>query len=172
MLFKSIPVPAPTEPVRPSHFREDPNERTDLGRAELDYADEGQTVHEVYGFPPNPRVEIPVPVYMVEAPPSDRTLRDWSAQTVTTNDTTSIQVGAAADRGRRRVLLRNLDDTDSVVLLRNSTDSDFAGYTLPPNTEVEFQHNHALWVRAVANTPQVSVLSEFDVDDLKELRHG
>jgi hypothetical protein len=170
MLFKRVAGPA--EPVRPSHFREDPNQRTDLGRAELDYADEGQAVEQDFGFPPEGRVEIPVPVYMVEAPPSDRTLRDWSAQTVTTGTENAIQIGAAADRGRRRVLVRNLDDTDSVVLTRRSTDSDFAGYTLPPNTEVEFQHNHALWVTAVANSPQVSVLSEFDVDDLRALRHG
>jgi hypothetical protein len=171
MLFKRIAA-EPSEPVRPSHFREDPNVRTDLGRAELDYPDEGQTVEQDYGFPVDGRIEIPVPVYMVEAPPSDRSLRDWSAQTVTTGTENAIQIGAAADRGRRRVVVRNLDDTDSVVLLRKSTDSDFAGYTLPPNTEVEFQHNHALWVRADANSPQVSVLSEYDVDDLKALRHG
>lgn len=172
MLFKGTPSREPSEPVRPSHFREDPNQRTDLNESELDYADEGQTVSEQLGFPDGPRVEIPVPVYMVEAPPSDRTLRDWSAATLTTSTTNAIQIGAAADRGRRRVLIRNLDDTDSVVLLRQSTDSDFAGYTLPANEEVPLSHNHAIWVRASANNPQISVLSEFDVDDLKELRHG
>lgn len=172
MLFKNVPNRQPTEPVRPSHFREDPNQRTDLNESELDYADEGQIVDQPLGFNEDPRVEIPVPVYMVEAPPSDRTLRDWSAGTFTTSTTVEIQVGASADRGRRRVVVRNLDDTDSVILLRSNTDSDFAGYTLPPNTEAEFTHNHALWVRAAANSPQVAVFSEFDVDDLKELRHG
>lgn len=164
------PKKEPDGPERPSHFREDPNQRTDLNEAVLDYADEGQTVDEDYGFPPVP--ETPVPVYVVEAPPADRTLVDWTSGTVTVDTAVAAQIGGAANRQRRRVIVRNHDETNGVYIIRESTASNFTGYLLPAGQREVFEHNHQMWVRADVADVQISWFSEFDVDDLKELKHG
>lgn len=166
MLFKR--EPESTEPPRPSHFHEDPNQRTDLNEATLDYPDTDMQpdVPEDYGFPPPDRS---VPVYLTEAPPTDRSMVDWSAGTYTADTVKAVQVGAAADRGRRRIVIRNTDQTNYVTVLRNSTDSDFAGYRIPAGSSEEFLHNHAVWVRANTADVVVTVFAEFDIEELKEL---
>lgn len=169
MLFKREPVP--DEPVRPSHFHEDPNQRTDLNEATLDYPDTDMQpdVPEDYGFPAPERS---VPVYLTEAPPADRTMVDWSAGTYTADTAKAVQVGAASDRGRRRIVVRNMDNTNYVTVLRNSTDSVFAGYRIPAGSSEEFLHNHAIWVVADTAAVVVSVFAEFDIEELKEISHG
>lgn len=166
MLFRREEVPV--EPGRPSHFREDPNQRTDLNEATLDYPDTDLTpdVPEDYGFPPPERA---VPVYLTEAPPSDRTLVDWSAGTYTADTVKAVQVGSAAERGRRRIVVRNLDDTNAVFVLRSNTDANFAGFKIPAGGSEEFLHNSAVWVRAETADVEVTVFAEFDVQELSEV---
>lgn len=165
MLFRH--VAEQTEPVRPSHFREDPNQRTDMNEATLDYPDNGKAPDKSsdYGWPEEGH-EAAVPVYLTESIPADRVYRDWSAGTYTVDDTRAHQLGDT-DRRRTRLVLRNLDDTNSVTIVRNATDLLFAGFTLPPGEEVVFLHTEAVWVRATASATSVSVsvLNEFEVDD-------
>lgn len=162
----------PAGPTRPSHFREDPNQRTDLNESTLDYPDTDMTpdTEEDYGWPDDIRVESPVPVYLVAAPPADKTITDWSAATLTVS-TTAVQIGETANRSRRRILIRNLDDANDAVILRQQTDNPFMGFTLPAGAEIELFHNHAVWIRSVTTAVQVTALSEFDVEDLKDVRH-
>lgn len=169
MLFRREETP--TEPERPSHFREDPNQRTDLNEATLDYPDTDMEPDstEDYGFP---ATEPSVPVYLTEAPPGDRSLRDWSAGTYTADTVKAVQVGSAADRGRRRIVVRNLDETNGVYVLRSNTDQNFAGYKIPAGASEEFEHNHAIWVRAETADVEVTVFAEFDVEELQEVQRG
>lgn len=170
MLFK--PREEPTEPPRPSHFREDPNQRTDLNESTPDYPDTDMHPDktEDYGWQDEPPHS--VPVYLTEAPPSDRTMVDWSAGTYTADTVKAVQVGAAADRGRRRVVVRNLDETNAVYALRESTHQNFAGFKIPAGASEEFLHNHAIWLRADTADVEVSVFAEFDVDELEEASNG
>jgi hypothetical protein len=170
MLFK--PRNEPTEPVRPSHFREDPNQRTDLNEATLDYPDTDLTPDspEDYGWQDDPPQS--VPVYLTEAPPSDRSVVDWSAGTYTAGTTSAVQVGAAGDRGRRRVVVRNLDNTNAVYALRESTHQNFSGFKIPAGASEEFLHNHAIWIRAETANVEVSVFAEFDVEELEDTING
>lgn len=172
LVGKGIFRKGPTGPTRPSHFREDPNVRTDLNESTLDYPDTDMSPDSVedYGWPDNIRIESPVPVYQVAAPPGDKTLTDWSAATYTVSDN-PIQIGETANRSRRRMLVRNLDDANSAVILREQTDNPFMGFTLPAGAEVELTHNHSVWVRALTDDVEVTTLAEFDVEDLKDVRH-
>lgn len=156
-------------PDRPSHFREDPNQRTDLNESELDYPDEAEELEfealrdrSSYGFETEPQKA--VPVYLTEPVPADRVYVDWSASTHVVNSTTSTQV-ASVDRRRTRCVVRNVDDTNAVVCLRDSISGNFLGYQLPPGEDVEFLHTQAVWVRSVADNPIVAVFSEYEVDD-------
>lgn len=164
MLFRRQPV-EPIGPTRPSHWHEDPNQRTDLNESTLDYPDTDTEpdTPEDYGLP---HPETAVPVYLVEAPPNDRTLRDWAGGTYTVDTVNSQQVGGSADRGRRRLVVRNLDAANAVFLLRASTDSNFTGYKLPAGQEIELFHNHSVWLRAETADVEVTTFVEFDVDDL------
>lgn len=165
MLFRKEEVP--DGPDRPSHFREDPNQRTDLNEATLDYPDTDKAPDspEDYGWEDQP--ERSVPVYLTEAPPNDRVLRDWSAGTYTVDTVKATQVGSAADRGRRRIVVRNLDDANAVFALRSNTDQNYAGYKIPAGASEEFEHNHAIWVRAETADVEVTVFSEFDIDEIE-----
>lgn len=162
----------PTGPTRPSHFGEDPNQRTDLNEATLDYpdTDTAPDAPENYGWPESEEPPHSVPVYLTEAPPNDRALRDWSAGTYTADTVNAVQVGAAADRGRRRIVVRNLDDANAVFVMRDSTHQNFAGYKIPAGTSEEFLHNSAVWVRAETADVEVTVFAEFDVEELDDLR--
>lgn len=168
MLFRREEIP--DEPVRPSHFREDPNERTNLNEATLDYPDTDQTpdVPEDYGFP---LPERSVPVYLTEPAPSDRTLVDWSSGTYTADTVRAVQVGSAAERGRRRIVVRNLDDANAVFVLRSNTDQNYTGYKIPAGSSEEFLHNSAVWVRAETADVEITVFAEFDLADLSEVTH-
>lgn len=159
----------PLEPVRPEGFRETVPERTEI-QPVLDYETEApKEIEDVNPYQwPNPLA--PAPVYMVEAPPFDRTFTDWAPQTLAVGLSAS-QIGDAS-RKRVRLLVRNLDDANDVYIVRQQTDSVSFAYTIPPGQEAELTHSAKVFAFASADDTEISVLAEFDVDDYAEAGDG
>jgi ATP-dependent helicase YprA (DUF1998 family) len=141
-------------------------ERTDYNQAELDYPDEGQVVDtpEDYGYQQQ-EDQTPVPVRIVEELPADRTLREWSPQTILVPTGRTVQVGSRDDLRRTRLVVKNTDVTNYVTLTRGETDAAFVGYQLLANEREVFYHKGAVWARANTADCVVTVYSEYEVDD-------
>jgi hypothetical protein len=163
----SFLTPRPRQPIapeRPTTYGMTQGERTDPPVD--DYA--GQTEVET---PPDteygeePPGETAVAVYLVSPPPNDETYVNWNAMTVTVGGTPS-QV-ASQDRRRERVVIRNLSETEDVVLTRNSEDSEFMGFLLAAGKDIEMLHNGGVWARTpagVSDGVMLSVLNEFSLE--------
>lgn len=170
MLFRKDERTPEQDVIRPSTFREDPSERTHMYPGpEPDFAvpDENAPEPGELGFETHP--EPAIPVYLVSPTPNDRSYVEWSSMTVGITDTRATQI-ASYDRRRRRLRVKNLDETNSVMVFRNSTDLNHTGYTIEAGAVEEFLHNSGVWVRGVtaATTVQVSVYSEYDLDEYED----
>ena len=158
----------PSGPGRPSTFHEDPSERTD--EVQLDYASEGQIVNTHYGPPDDELPERAVPVYQVEAPPGDLTFREWSPGSGGVTVGHAIQV-ASQDRRRTRLVVRNMDDVESVFVVKEATSAAFTGFEIPAGGSEEFNSNSAVWVcvaTGVSGAVPISWFTEFDLDDVDD----
>jgi len=151
-------VEAPNQPDRPSHFREDQNERDIVPSP--DYPTEMEESVDL-GFLPAAN---PVPVYLVEPPPADRTLRQWSTGQMTL--TGSGQELSGADRRRTRMVVVN-NDTDATVLLSRKKD-DIAAlcYPIAPGKDVELLHNDSVYARATGGDASAPIgwIVEFEIE--------
>jgi hypothetical protein len=157
------------EPVayeRPSTHRQDPSQRTNMYPGpDEDYATDVEVEPEEYGFTDS--VEPPIPVYLVGAAPQDRTYRDWSAGTFTADTSRATQI-ASYDRHRLRLRVRNLDETNSVFVVRSATDLNHTGFKIPAGETEEFLHNGGVYVRAETADVEVSVYAEFEIDEFQD----
>lgn len=149
------------EPGRPSHFREDKNVSVPRDNTEPDYGQGDEPPIEQFGFMPAPE---PAPVYMVEAPPADRSVREWSPATyLLTTAATSI---AGNNPNRSRLCIRNTDATNSALLTRRHMDSaSVLGFELPPGEQIEMLHNREVWARSNTGTCELTVFVEFALPD-------
>lgn len=154
-----------TTPARPSHFRETPEERTEL-EPQQDYPTEAEVeVDDDYGWPAADME--PIPVYITEVPPVDQKITDWNAATIVVSDGEPIQL-TGANRNRTRLLVRNNDAANSVRLSRDAITPGYLAYTLPAGANVEMLHNSGLWAACDAGeTAEVSVLTEYDLKDVE-----
>lgn len=154
-------------PQRPSHFGEEQNVRVSRNETPLEYpvGTDVQIENEVpYGWVP-PMAS--TPVYLTEAPPKDRALRNWSAFRAVV-EARRIPV-LAKNRNRVRAVISNTDDTASIYLLQDENiQYDIAGFQLKPGTSVEMFHNAGVWAVAAGGDgfATIEVLMEYEVDQL------
>lgn len=166
-MFRMKVAPAP-EPVRPSHYGEDQNERVPRDAPDVDYPhgtdepgiDFGWTVPSA----------APTPVYLTEPPPSDRTRRDWTPQTYALTPGRLVQI-ASANRNRTRLVITNNDDANNALLTRRPVDNpNTNGYVLAFGDDITMHHNESVWATCAA-TPagdsscSISVYSEYEMTD-------
>lgn len=157
-LFRVVNTPQLAEPDRPTHFREDQNQRDIL--PEQDYAT--QHVDEPHGFLPAAN---PVPVYMVEPPPADMTLRDWTGNTTTLAAAGQGIRILGPDRRRTRFKITNLDGANTVIVSKGQSSVDTVGFTLAAGKTEEFFHNSDVWVRSTAGAA-ISWFEEHQVEEI------
>jgi hypothetical protein len=161
-------MPQAASPVRPSTFHESVSERTVEPVSDFPSGEDSDYTldePEDYGFPD--RTDMPVGVYVTAPIPSDRPLREWSAGTLT------VEVGAISqivggDRGRSRLVVRNLDDAEPVFLTRDHSDQPMLGYQLAPGTDVELFHNSPVWVSVGSAPAQITYIVERMVEELDD----
>lgn len=157
----------PQGPERPSHFGEDQNVRASRNETSLDFpvGTDVQIEEQVpYGW--TPPMES-TPVYLTEAPPKDRSLRNWSAFRAVV-EARRIPV-LSKNRNRVRAVISNTDDTASIYLLQDENiQYDIAGFQLKPGTSIEMLHNAAVWAVAAGGDgfATIEVMMEYEVDDL------
>lgn len=157
----------PAGPVRPTHFHEDPNQRTEPD-PQVQYATDPESAPdkpEDYGFPEHGETAHlhAAPVFLTEPPPDARQFTDWTSGTITVNSQGS-QIGDAS-RKRRRLVVRNLDALNPVYLSRQPTDIAAASFTLPAGQDHEFFHNNKVYASGGPNSVSVTFEAEYDVDD-------
>lgn len=145
-------------PERPSTAGLDVEERTEL-QAEPDYATEHYEPPEYGNDYDEPE---PLPVYMVQAPPPLEQDYNWAGATHTV-DSQPTQL-AGRDRRRKRMVVRNLDDTENVLLGPGPLMQGFLSFQVPPGASVEFTHNDAIWAMASAEI-EVSTMNEYALDE-------
>lgn len=150
------------EPVRPSHYAEDQNERVPRNHTDVDYANtvDVATKYGVGAPPPDP-----IPVYMTETPPVRRTVRDWRPITVTLAAAGQPNQLGSASLKRTRMVVRNNDAANTVVVIKAPTDNgNTSGFTITAGKEIEFLHNRPVWGYSTLGA-SVTVLEEFDIED-------
>lgn len=154
-------MPDNVEIERPPHFRETPEQRTrtiDEPYPPSDYPSAEET--EPYKEEPYAPESEPLEVVVTNMP-TEAEDRDWSAGTMTIEDTRMVRLAGDAPT-RRRLYIRNNDDTDSVFLGRNQTDSRFAMYELTAGQSVEMFHQGEVWaICASGLTVSLAVFQEF-----------
>lgn len=152
-------------PERPSHFNQDVNEVAPRDHTEVDYATTEDKVVSANGFPP---VAEPTAVFLTEAPPRERTLRRGSLDTFTLDSSVDrLQQIAGNDRNRVRLYIVNIDATNSAFLRTEGMNkSQTYAFELPKGVAVEMFHNSAVWAFCATATVKLSVLQEYEVEDL------
>lgn len=149
--------PDPNEVERPSNWHEDQNER-DVP-PDLDYPTEVVAEPDL-GFVPPPD---PTPVYLTEPPPGGNSIVKWSAGNIQL--TTSWENIAGADRKRKKMVLVNNDDTDTIYLFRRTGDININGYPLKPGKDVTFEHNDEVWAHTIANDAELAWYIEYGIEE-------
>lgn len=147
-------------PTRPS-ATEDPNQRVPKDRTTLDYPTD-ETLAEVAGFVPS--APDPAPVYVVQNAPARRNRIRRVAGNMTLTASNAAQI-CGADLRRRRVFLRNLDDTHNVYMLPDGTTINIGGFKLEPAQDVELFDNDEVWLMAEANDVDVTWILEYEIDE-------
>jgi hypothetical protein len=147
---------------RPPHFRETPEQRTRTEAEPYPPSDfpggEETTPYTEQAYEPPEHEPLEV---IVANMPAETENRDWSAGTMTVQDTRMVRL-AGDSPTRRRLYIRNNDDADSVFLGRNQTDSLFAMYELVAGQSVEMFHQGEVWaISATGLTVSLAVFQEF-----------
>lgn len=148
----------PNAERRPSHWNEEVNEFEQL--PEQDYPTLESTKEPVYSEPPSP---VATPVYLTETPPSDRTIRQRSAGNLVVDTTADKLCGS--DRRRKRMLVTNAGDTNSLYVGSRSEDLPFMCYLVEPNQSIELFDNDQVWAFAAASSTTVTWLIEYELDE-------
>lgn len=134
-----------------------PEERTEYDAAP-DYPVPGDEAQGLVGT--SEEFLEPIPVTIVDSPAPRETWR-WAPNRFFINDARVVQV-VGRDETRRRLIIRNLDEVNSVYLLDDSSRPTWAGFELPAHEELELLHNDAVWAQCGAGeTAYISVASEF-----------
>lgn len=143
-------VPEPLSPGRPPHAMERAEERIDYP-ADADYPtteeDDAAVLDDTYEEPVE---EMAVRVYPVAAPPRDRVTVTWEAGTLDVDVRGShrmVQI-AAAHRGRKRLVVRNMSLASNVILVPSKETLPFLGLKLNATQEIEMLHTEAVWAYA------------------------
>lgn len=150
-------------PLRPSHWHEPPEERTDNRHsAPPDYPTEDYPA-PVYGLPEG--ID-PIPVYITENPPRERPLVRWLPLSGTAN-ASQRQAIASNDRRRQRTIVRNTDTANTLYITYDANVSNAAfAFALPFGQREEFLHNGQMYVFAAPTlTATFSTFTEFEIDD-------
>lgn len=163
-LFRT--VPRRTLPVDPNEEKRPSNWNKEVNEIELDPQLEYPTPVDSpvdapdMGFPPPPN---PTPVYLTETPPTDRTIRQWTAGNV--GATAVAQQLSGSDRRRKRMVVTNAGDTNELFVTRRQADLTFNGYLLEPNQSIELFHNDEVWcLCSPTETTTVTWLTEFELE--------
>lgn len=149
------------EEYHPPGWRETVEERT-----EYEPTPDYPTEQEISTEPTPEEIEPPPPLEVaVVATPEGREDILWAAGRFhVTSDRSTQLVGK--DRTRRRAVITNNDDVDSVYLMHDSTLQTWMGYELPAGASVELTHNHSVYAKTASATEvDVSVVSEFVRED-------
>lgn len=157
-IFRTVVEPADEGPVRPSTFRETPEERTEIEPAP-DYPTTESTGDYAYAYESQTEPD-PIPVYQVQAPPVDRTYLNWSAATMTLNANHETQV-SGANRDRKRLVIRNVHNTATIHVGPQSTIHGYLAFELRAGEEIEMAHNDAVWAKADEDGARITVLAEY-----------
>lgn len=159
-------------PTRPSHFRQEVNERAAYDSPPHDYASESDTPVAVHGFPPPPQ---PTPVYLTEPPPRARVIVNWRPDTFTVDNTaTNVNASrtriASVDRHRKRFVVRNLDAANSVFITNDALNNNQSfAYELPFGTREEFFHTGEMYAFcATTKSAKIAVFAEVELDEFHE----
>lgn len=146
---------------RPPHFRETPEQRTEI-EPTVDYPSAG----EIEPYPEQPiELDEPLPVDTGATVPASEEPKDWSCSTVTVTDARHVQL-AGVDNQRTRLFIRNNDAANAVFIGRGQTDPIFTMYQVEPGDFVELFHQRAVWAVCDSGlTAVVSVLQEFIPQD-------
>lgn len=153
--YQEKPVPG-----RPSHTEEQ-NARVPRERVHVDYPQEGDIQPPVAGYVPS--ASDPVPVYLTQAAPARRTRVRRVAGNISLRANKTEQL-CGSDLRRKRLFIRNLDDTHNVFILPEGETIDIGGFKLEPAQDVELFDNSEVWIRAEANDVDVTWLLEQEVD--------
>lgn len=145
--------------VRPPHFRETPEERTEIYPTQ-DYP----SAPEMEGFPEEPfepgddegPIQVDIGQNIGPAEP-----RDWSANRTQVQNTRTTHL-AGWEPNRTRLFIQNNDATVSVFLGRNETDLVFAMFELGPGENVEMWHQGDVWALCDgSDVAYVSIIQEY-----------
>lgn len=131
-----------SRPSRPSHFEEEPQQRT--VEVVEDYAVTGEPDPEIIPPPLDP-----YPVFLVAAPPKDPVYRKSSTSQVTVTNKAQQLVGM--DRRRVRVVVQNTSADKTVYLTTDEAHAPFIGYPLPPGKDVELTDNCQWWASCIGS---------------------
>lgn len=158
-------MPERIEIERPPHFRESPEERTEIYPTQ-DYA----SAPEIEDYPEKPAHVIdagddePLRVDIGQPIPQPRA-RDWSANRTQIQNSRTTHL-AGWEPNRTRLFIQNNDASVSVFLGRNETDLVFAMYELGPGESVEMWHQGDVWALCDGtDVAFVSVLQEYVPSD-------
>lgn len=150
----------PQGPERPSTHNLDVEERTQYPATE-DYATE--EYEQDFGFMAEGTPE-PLPVYVVQPMPPHEQDYDWAPATYTVGTDKPVQI-LGTNRKRIRAVVRNLDSTNFVILGKGPLLHGYLAYRLPPGEDIELTHNASVWVLADTANVDVTVMSEFALDE-------
>lgn len=156
-------MPERIEIERPPHFRETPEERTEIYPTQ-DYA----SAPEIVDYPEQPahvvEEDAPLQVDIGQSIPQTRP-RDWSANRTQIQNTRTTHL-AGWEPNRTRMFIRNNEASVSVFLGRNETDLVFAMYELGPGESIEMWHQGDVWALCDgSDTAYVSVMQEYTLTE-------